>query len=77
MTRRRITISILGAVIAVLIAWDVYVAVVEKDKPPGTGATISEVTLGFAQKHPVLPFALGVVAGHLLWSQVRKPGKTS
>jgi hypothetical protein len=61
---RTITISILVAVTVALIGWDIYVAVVE------TPATISVIVLGWAQAHPVLPFAIGVVCGHLLWPQV-------
>lgn len=36
---------------------------------PESGDTISEVTLAFAQRHPALPFSVGVVAGHLFWPQ--------
>jgi hypothetical protein len=61
---RKATISILVAVAALLVAWDVWVYL----EPTG-GDTISEVTLGFARRHPVLPFAIGVVCGHLFWSQ--------
>ena len=64
MTSRTITISILAAVTLLLIAWDIYVAT-NKQK----GDTISEVVLGFARRHPVIPFALGVLMGHLLWPQ--------
>ena len=62
---RRATIAILVAFVAVLIAWDVYVALTPED-----GDTISEVTLSFAQLHPVLPFVFGVVMGHLFWPQL-------
>jgi hypothetical protein len=63
-TNRAVTISLLVAVVAALVGWDIYVAVVE------TPATISVVVLGWAGEHPVLPFALGVIMGHLLWPQV-------
>ena len=61
---KKVTIVILVTVAVLLIGWDIYVAV-----SPPTGDTISEVTLGFARKHPVFGFALGVLCGHLLWPQ--------
>lgn len=73
---RKATVAILLAVVAILIGWDIYVAVSESAVAPGAGGTISEVTLAFAQHHPVLPFLIGVVCGHLLWPQVRKPDAT-
>jgi len=33
----------------------------------GPGSTISEVFLAFAWRHPFLPFAWGVLVGHLTW----------
>lgn len=35
----------------------------------GSYATISWVTWTTAQKYPLLPFAVGVLAGHLFWVQ--------
>lgn len=61
---RKVTISILVAAVLALIAWDVVVAM-----NPTPGDTISEITLAFAMRHPALPFAVGVVCGHLFWSQ--------
>ena len=68
MTNRRWTIAILAACGAVLAGWDVYVAV-----HPVAGDTISELTLAAAMRHPIIPFALGVVMGHLFWPQYREP----
>lgn len=73
MQNRVATIALLLSMGAGLIGWDVYVAVEERNIEPGKGATISEVTLGFAQRHPIVPFAVGVLCGHLFWPQVRKP----
>lgn len=73
MTSRTWTIGILVGVIALLIGWDVLVALEESGVKPGTGGTISEVTLAFAQQHPVVAFVLGVICGHLLWPQRRPP----
>lgn len=61
-----ITIGVLAACAAVLIGWDIWVAV--NDTP---GDTISELALAFAGKHPILPFAVGVIVGHLFWPQAR------
>ncbi len=61
---RRVTIGILVATALLLIAWDVYAYLAA-----GSEATISRVTLGFARQHPVLPFAVGVLMGHLFWPQ--------
>jgi len=67
MTPRTWTIGILIAVTLLLIMWDVYVAFF--NKVPNRQDTISGVVLGFAKRHPVIPFAIGVVCGHLLWPQ--------
>lgn len=59
------TVWILAVVCAILIGWDVYAAM------STTEPTISALTLWFS-KHPVVPFAAGVLGGHLFWPQVRK-----
>lgn len=56
---------ILAIIVLALIGWDVYAAFFTG----GVGGTISEVVLGFARKHPIVPFLFGVVSGHLLWPQ--------
>ena len=33
----------------------------------GSQATISHTLYAGAQKYPIIPFAIGVVAGHLFW----------
>lgn len=60
------TMWVIGVVVAALILWDVYAAFFTA----GAGDTISEVVLGWARAHPVVPFLAGVLAGHLLWPQV-------
>jgi hypothetical protein len=62
---KKVTISILIACALLLIGWDIYVAVNKDD-----GDTISEVLL-WVGKHPVIPFAFGVVMGHLFWPQYK------
>lgn len=66
---RKVTITVLVLVAALLIGWDVWVFL-----EPTPGDTISEVTMFFARKHPVLPFLIGVVCGHLLWGQRVRSG---
>jgi hypothetical protein len=62
---KKVTISILIAVALLLIGWDIYVAA-NKD----SGDTISEILLWTSQR-PILPFAMGVLMGHLFWPQNR------
>jgi hypothetical protein len=61
---RETTVIIIWVAIVALIAWDLFM--VANGKP---GDTISEVMLQQAQRHPILAFAMGVVAGHLYWGQ--------
>jgi hypothetical protein len=64
MTKNKwITIGILVVVTALLIGWDIWVAVNNEE-----GDTISEILL-WVGEHPVLPFAFGVLMGHLFWPQ--------
>lgn len=63
MTPRTITIGLMAAAAAVFLAWDLYVAV-----SPPSGDTISELVAAGARKWPTLPFAYGVVGGHLFGS---------
>ena len=63
-----ITIVLLFACAAVLIAWDV---IANANKVPGD--TISEVSLSFFRRYPIagmgLALALGIILGHLTWPQ--------
>lgn len=61
---RSATKLVIVVTIALLIAWDIFVAAEPQD-----GDTISELVLGFALKHPVIPFAFGVLMGHFFWPQ--------
>ncbi len=60
------TVFVIVGIIAILIGWDIYVAV---QKP---SATISSILLYWAQRHPVAPFIAGVLCGHWFWPQPRK-----
>lgn len=64
MTWRRITAIVIVAAVALLIGYDVLVAVT-----PEPGDTISEVLRDAMHAHPVIAFALGVLCGHLVWAQ--------
>ena len=61
---RKTTIAILVVATLLLISWDIWVYL-----EPTPGDTISEVLLKYARPHPVIPFAFGVLMGHLFWPQ--------
>jgi len=58
-TRTLTQVIVLGAVVA-LIGYDVWVYV-----EPSPSDTISEIMLAWARLYPELPFAFGILAGHL------------
>lgn len=60
MTFKYITSVVMIAGIALWIGWDLIVAT-NKTR----GDTISEITLAISMLAPVLPFAVGFLAGHL------------
>jgi hypothetical protein len=60
------TLFVMIGTALLLIAYDIFVAV-----NGVSGDTISEVFL-FLSAHPALPFAWGVLAGHLCWPQYKK-----
>lgn len=61
------TFWILLVAAAVLIGWDIYAAM------STTQPTISALSLAWARAHPVIPFTVGVISGHLFWPQLVKP----
>lgn len=61
---RRVTIILLVAFVVVLAGWDIFAAA-----EPTAGDTISELVLATARRHPVLPFVVGIICGHLFWPQ--------
>lgn len=63
MTDRAWTIGILVGTTVLLVAWDVYVAAFNDEEDD----TITAVVSGFARRHTVFPFAVGVIMGHLFW----------
>jgi hypothetical protein len=64
MQSRKITVALLVLAAGGLILWDIYATI-----SPGGGDTISEVTLGWARKHPSFGWAFGILCGHLMWPQ--------
>ena len=60
---------IIGGVVLFGVTWDMWVYVAG-----GYPATISHVVLGWSQAWPVVPFAVGVLCGHLFWPQYREKG---
>lgn len=60
---KTITTIIMLAAIFILIGWDIFVAA----RPP-EGDTISEIIRQSAFRHPIIPFAFGVLIGHFFWS---------
>ena len=64
MTWKTITIIFCVAVTAAAIAFDVLVY-----REGGVSATISRVARAAAMNYPIIPFAVGVLIGHLFWSQ--------
>ena len=64
---RRWTVWVIVSIVLVLVAYDVFIYL-----QAGGDATISDVTLGWAKRWTVVPFAVGVLCGHLFWPQYLK-----
>jgi hypothetical protein len=54
----------LTAAVVVFIVYDIFAAI-----HWGADGTISRDILQIAYIHPILPFAIGVLMGHLFWPQ--------
>lgn len=71
LSTKHITLLVMGVAAVGLVVWDIIVA-----SNRTSGDTISELTLGFAQRYPVAVFSigltLGVILGHLFWPQYPK-----
>jgi hypothetical protein len=57
-----ITLVIVIAVTVSVVALDVWLEVTERE-------TISELTWRTAARHPLVPFAAGLLCGHLFWQK--------
>lgn len=61
---KQITIVLILFAIVLLGGWDIYVA-----SNAASGDTISEIILSASLRRPIIPFAAGVICGHLFWPQ--------
>jgi len=61
---KNITVAVCIAATVALIAYDVLA-----NAQGGVSATISRVLRAAAMEYPIIPFAVGVLVGHLFWSQ--------
>lgn len=64
MTWRTATVALLAVLPFVVIAYDAIAA-----WRGGGAATISDVVLAVSLRRPIIPFAVGVLCGHLFFSQ--------
>lgn len=67
-----VTKVIMALALVAVIGWDLYVFLTPPD-----GDTISELLATWAPKWPSLPFAAGVVVGHLFWPVTSIPHKVA
>ncbi len=58
-----LTLYILLSITILLVGYDIYAYIRHN------GSTISETIYAAAKRYPIFPFALGVLLGHLLWTQ--------
>jgi hypothetical protein len=61
------TQTILLVVAALLGIYDVWVIAAS-----GYDASVSVIIVDWSRQLPILPFAIGVLAGHLFWPQIDK-----
>lgn len=65
MTGREWTIVVMSIAAGCLIVWDLYAAFILPQ--PNEVDTISGVTLGWSKRIWAVPYAFGVLGGHLFW----------
>lgn len=68
MKGRQLTVIVLFAALTVLIGYDVIIIYWR-----GYEATISWTMLAFAKDYPIVPFALGILFGHLYFPNQMPP----
>lgn len=59
---RLITIGLIWGILVLVVVWDIIAAI-----DPTPRDTFSQVSLEHFVKHPCIPFALGILMGHLSW----------
>jgi hypothetical protein len=57
-------VVVLAVTLAAVGGYDVFAALFL-----GRAATVSATILDLSRSHPILPFLIGVLVGHLLWPQ--------
>lgn len=67
---RKVTIGVVVGSVALLVGYDVAVYALG-----GSEATISDVVTSASFAAPIIPFALGVLVGHWLWTGKPTEGK--
>lgn len=56
------SLAVFFGLFALLMAWDLYTLIRN-----GYASTVSATLLKFSQRFPVVPFAFGILLGHLIW----------
>lgn len=64
MNWKTITTAVIVGLTTAAIVYDVVA-----DQQGGVSATISRILRAAAMQYPIIPFAVGVLIGHLFWSQ--------
>ena len=72
MNWRKATKLLIVLAVVLIIAYDVFAYA-----SGGVEATISRVVLGWSRSNPIIPFGVGVIAGHLFWAQDTSKDKPS
>lgn len=62
---QRLSIIAMATTLIIVGVYDIYAVLF---LPPG--ASVSEVVLSIARRHPILPLLVGVLIGHLFWPQM-------
>ncbi len=60
-----LTEAVIYGSIIVLVVYDIFILL---DK--GVDQTISSVLLKISKNYPIIPFALGIVFGHIFWPNI-------
>ncbi len=62
-TTKLITVAVIGVTAVLLIAYDIWARLREKD----ADSTISAVIRDWSMKWPIIAFTFGVLMGHFFW----------
>lgn len=60
-----VTEAVMAALLIVAIIYDILAAILY-----GQSVTMSARTWALSKRYPILPLAVGILLGHLFWSQV-------